>query len=478
MLIGIDQGTSGTTVCAFDEGLEPLAQAQRPLRTRAPRDGWVEHDPGAIEASIIQTVGEVFAKTSRKPQACGLANQGESVLAWDARTLEPLTSVIVWNDTRAATIAAEASDDETIRSRTGLRRSPYFCAPKLAWLLRNDLDVKHAVDRGEAQLGTLDTWLLRRLGLSEGITDESTASRSALYGLAARAWDDELLRAFGIPRNALAAVKPALAAHGVLHHASWREPLPLFASLVDQPAALAGNGCFSEGDLKITYGTGAFVVKNCGNDATARAGGLLTSVAWSDRRAATYAIDGGVFSAGTAIAWAIERGIARDAPAMDAAARQSGGAGAVSFVLAIHGLGAPWWNPDARAHFEGAGGATTGQLAAAIFDGIALRVCDIVRALHACGQSLPQTIFADGGVTRSEYLMQRQADLLGLPIEASQMPEATARGAAALAGIARGLRLHETVRNRGAVRRYEPRITGDERLTTYDRWLNVVTLDA
>ena len=304
-LLGIDQGTSGTTVLAFDLALNPVAKAYRRVHSHHPQAGWVEQDPEQLIESVAETVAEVLAQIggAKKVVAAGLTNQGESVVAWDGKTGQAITPVVVWSDRRASGQVQrylEAGYDPRVRELTGLELSDYFCAAKYAWLLQHHPEVQAAAKTGRLCLGTLDAWMAHRLG-NTNHTDVSTASRTQLLGLHSGAWEEELLGMFGVPRQALPALKPSLGNWGTLTHPSWDGEIPWLASLVDQPASLAGNGCLKTGQCKITYGTGCFAYVQAGTTVPSPGESLLASVAWSKGAERTFALDGGVFTAGTAI---------------------------------------------------------------------------------------------------------------------------------------------------------------------------------
>lgn len=472
MFLGIDQGTTGTTVIAFDKTFKPLADAYRNIQSYYPRAGWVEQHPDEIIGSVVEAVAEVLAKIGNtKIEAVGLTNQGESVLAWDANTGEALSPIIVWSDRRAAGIAGELEKTHGTRVRelTGLELSDYFCASKYAWLLQHNGEVQKAARENRLRFGTLDSWMAFKLSGLKHVSDTSTASRTQFLGLQSGAWEKELLDIFGVRLETLPEVRPSLSKWGNLHHTSWSQELPWFASLVDQPAALAGNGCLIAGDIKITYGTGCFVYIHAGSTVPKPDKSLLTSVAWSSEKERTYALDGGVFTAGTAINWLVSLGLA-ESPEQTATLATSSTNHDIRFLPAFTGLGAPWWDSEARGVFSGLStGTTKADLVRAVLDSIAYRVTDVVRAMW---QSNPTSnvIRVDGGLTKNPYLMQLQANLLGVGIAVSQQKEATALGAALLAGQAAGLaNIDELTFDVGTL--YEPQWSLDERETKYMAWL-------
>lgn len=476
MLIGIDQGTTGTTCAAFDDRLGVVATAYRPLLSYFPRPGWVEQDPDDIVASVADSVSEVLAKIggAKVVEAVGVANQGETVVAWDEVTGRSLSPAIVWSDTRSSVVVerlAAAGHGERIAAATGLRLGSYYCAAKYAWLLEHVAAVQDARSSGTLRLGTLDAWLGRRLCEGHRTTDEGTASRTQLLALGAADWSAELLDIFGVPAEMLPRLQPTLADHGSLGHPTWQGGLPWRASLIDQAAALAGHGCFDVGEMKVTYGTGSFLLVNVGRSHRPPPDGISTMLAWSDAKARTYAFDGGAFTAGTAIAWLKSVGIIGSAEECSGLAEAVGGTAGVRFLPALTGLGSPWLDDGSSGSFSGlTAGTERGHLVRAVLDAIAFRVRDIVEALSAAGIARPNSLRVDGGLTRNRYLMQRQADVLGIPLEQSSNPEATALGAAALAGMAAGIVDVWSTRTlpRGLI--IEPRLGDADRETEYGAW--------
>ena len=411
MLIGIDQGTTGTTAAAYDDTLGTIAEAYRELPNRYPYSGRVEQNPEDVVRTVVEAVAEVLAKIGGpdEVEAVGMDNQGESVVAWDAQSGKALTPVVVWSDGRGAELTSRLSQEghaQRVRELTGLKLDPYFSAAKLSWLLEHDEGVREAAEADTLRLGTLDAWLAWVLGGGRTLTDHSTASRTQLLGLSSGAWEPELLELFGVPEEFLPEVRPSLGDWGELYHPSWGGSLPWRASLVDQPAALAGNGCFLTDEIKVTYGTGCFVLANAGGDPPVPPEGLLASVAWSKAGERTFAFDGGVFTAGTAINWLRTVGIVADVAETSHLAHSVRDTGGVRFLPAFTGLGAPWWQSDARGVLAGiTGGTTRAHLVRAVLDSIAFRVRDVLEAIWAGGRKRPVALRVDGGLTKNRYLM-------------------------------------------------------------------------
>ena len=478
LLLAIDQGTSSTRAVAYDADLRPLAWATRRLGVVHPRPGWVEQDPREILASVVATVAEVLAAVGGPGRiaAVGLDNQGETVVAWDARTGEPLAPAVVWQCKRSAPIIERlraAGHDPWVRERTGLPLDPYFSAGKMAWLLEEVPEVAAAARAGRLRLGTVDAFLTARLG-GEARTDTSTASRTQLLELRERRWDPELAGLFSVPPETLPAVGETAGNLGELRHAAWGGALPLRAMVCDQQAALAGHGCFAPGTLKATYGTGVFVLANAGPVTPPAPEGLLATIAWTIGGRTDHAFDGGVFAAGTLLDWLRDGlGLYADPADTEALAGAVDGTVGVRVLPALVGLGAPWWRPEARGVIAGlTPGANRAHVARAALDGIAHRVADVVEAMAAALPAPPAALRVDGGLTANRYLVQRQADLLGIPLELATTEESTALGAAALAALGAGLFTspQEIVARVRPARSVAPRLPAEERERERAAW--------
>jgi glycerol kinase len=440
LLLGIDEGTSAVKAVLYDEDLKQVAEARREKPLDHPKPGWVEQDPDAILSAVVEAVAELLDGTDEEVSACGLDHQGESVLAWNAESGEPLTTVVTWQDKRSQEILDRLEADggaEAVRERSGMPLDPYFSAGKLAWLLENDSAVDAARKDGNLRLGTVDSFLCERLGAGFA-TDPSTASRTQLAVPGEPDWDLQLLEAFGVPGDVLPAIEDTAGDLGVLRHDSWKQELPLRARCVDQQAALAGAGCVKPGLVKATYGTGVFVLGHVGDERPRPEGGLLPTVAWRVDGRVEYALDGGVFTAGALLEWmSKDLGLAADPPALSKLAGEVEDSGGVRVLPALAGMGAPWWRSGARAVIAGmTGGTRPGQIARAALEAIAWRVADIVEIISR--QVTPETLRVDGGLTNSDLLMQMQADTAGVSVEHGAV-DATAAGAAALAAVGAGI---------------------------------------
>ena len=437
LLLGIDEGTSAVKAILFDADLRPVAEARREKPLSHPRPGWVEQDPEAIVAAVVGAVGELLGGADEEVVACGLDHQGESILAWDAESGRALTPVITWQDKRSQEIldrlVADGTDAEVIE-RSGMPLDPYFSAGKLAWLLEHDETVRDAVAAGTARLGTVDSFLCDRLGAGFA-TDPATASRTQL---GAPEWDPRLLEIFGVPAAALPRLDDTVGELGALSHPDWPVDLPLRARCPDQQAALAGAGCVERGLAKATYGTGVFLLAHAGDERPDPAGGLLPTVAWSVDGKVEWALDGGVFTAGELLEWMTrDLGLAADPAALAAAAGEVDDAAGVRVLPALAGVGAPWWRPQARAVIAGlTSGSRPSHIARAALEAIAWRVADVLAAVR---ESVAVDVLrVDGGLTRSELLLELQADAAGVSVQRGAV-DATAAGAAALAAVGAGV---------------------------------------
>src|SRR4051794_9533086 len=324
MLLGIDEGTTGVKAALFDQRLQPVAEARRDKVNRHPEEGWVEQDGEEVIVAVTEAVAELLNGADGEVVACGLDHQGESVLAWDSETGKPLSPIVVWQDKRSQEILDTLTGDEDeVRELSGLPFDPYFSAAKLAWLLKNNDEVRKAQSDGRLRMGTVDSFLCARLG-NGFATEPATASRTQLQRIDKPGWDERLCEIFGIPMEVLPEIRDTAGDLGTLKHESWPVELPFRGQVVDQQAALAGAACVEPGRVKATYGTGVFVLAHVGDRVPEPAGGLLPTVAWSIEGKVEYALDGGVFAAGAMLEWMCNQlGIAEDPPALSKLAREA-----------------------------------------------------------------------------------------------------------------------------------------------------------
>lgn len=427
-VLAIDQGTSATKAVLVGPGQQVLGAGQVPVSVRASGEA-VEADPAELLESVLAAGRQAMAAARAPVGALALANQGETVLAWNRRTGQPLTPAIVWQDRRSAGVCARlAEQGDGLTRITGLPLDPYFAAPKMTWL-REHLTADGVVT-------TTDTWLLARMGAGY-VTDAATASRTMLLDLDRADWSEAACDAFGLCRAALPEVTDCAAVVG--ETAAFGPPVPVTGLAVDQQAALAGQGCLQAGQAKCTYGTGVFLLAATGSQAVRSSSGLSSSIAWRLAGAADYCLDGQVYTAGAAVRWLTELGIIAGAGELDGVGATVPDSGGVRFVPALAGLGAPHWRPDARGAFLGLSlGTGRAHLIRAVINGLAGSVALLARAVAAdFGQPLT-ALRADGGLTRSRLLLQAQADLLQIPVEVPRSSDATALGVAALARLGAG----------------------------------------
>jgi glycerol kinase len=486
MILGIDQGTTGTRACLVDAGrIVRSAYAQHAQIT--PHDGWVEHDPDEIWARVLETISRALGNEQLRIDGIAIANQGETVMLWDAETGRALHNALVWQDTRTADYVAELARDRAVaarvRAETGLGLDPYFSAAKLRWLLDHTAGALECAARGQLRAGTLDSWLIDRLtGGAVFATDVSTAARTQLCDTRSLAWSPFLLELFGIPRAILAEIRDSDGGFGACASSVLGGRLagvPIIASVVDQPAALAGQGCIDRGDAKATLGTGAFLYVNTGGERPSGEHGTLATVAW--RRTgggACYALDGGVLAFGSAIGWLERIGLLATGE-LDAVLARRGGRGPAIAVPSLAGLGSPHWNRSAHASWFGLTHATTAEdMVCGVADGLVCRVAEVVDAIERDARTQIRELRVDGGLSRSPALVQLLADMLGRLVVVAEEDEATVLGACTLAELRLGTLTDDNVRaRRDRYRaRYGPRTTDDERAALRERFARALAL--
>jgi len=447
-VIAIDQGTTSTRALLFDERAMPVALAQVEYPQHHPHSGWVEHDPEDIWRDTVAMAREVLTKAGLKADeiaAIGITNQRETTMLWDRATGKPLHNAIVWQDRRTADVCAAlkaAGHEALVRARTGLLLDPYFSATKLAWLLEHVPDARRRATAGELAFGTVDSFLLWRL--TDGkvhATDATNASRTMLFDIHRQQWSADLLALFDIPESLLPRVGDSSEIYGHTDPALFGAAIPIAGIAGDQQAALVGHGCFAEGSAKATYGTGCFLLLNSGAEAPDPGEGLLVTTAYRFDGKHTYAIEGSIFVAGAAIKWLRDKlGIIAEAAATETLAASLPDNGGVYFVPAFVGLGAPHWQPEARALIAGLTlDSGRAHLARAALEAVAYQTADLIDAMAAGGSARPTSLCIDGGMVANGWLCQFLAGLLDVDITRPATLEVTARGAAVLAGIGVGL---------------------------------------
>ncbi len=486
MILAIDQGTTGTTCLVFDDAAQPIGRAYREFQQHFPRPGWVEHDAAEIwdvtRAVALEALEDADLGDGDL-QAIGITNQRETVCVWDPDSGEPLHHALVWQDRRTSKrcdALRRAGHEALVRTRTGLVLDPYFSATKIEWLLANVDGLRERADSGTAVFGTIDAWLVFKL-TGEHRTDVTNASRTMLYDIRRGDWDDELLALFGdVPRAALPEVLPSIGEFGTLRGGALgagHDGVPVSGIAGDQQAALYGQGCLEVGIGKNTYGTGSFVLLNAGETPPTAPAGLLTTVAWGIGERTIYALEAAIFITGAAVQWLRDGlGIIEAADETEALAGSLDSNDGVYFVPALTGLGSPHWDPYARGTIVGlTRGSTRAHLARAALEAIAFQTVDAVQAMEDASPEPLAELRADGGATVNGWLMQFQADVLGVPIAVAELAETTALGAALLAGVAVGAWTQDDVAQRDGERaRYEPRIEADEREALIAQWRRAV----
>jgi glycerol kinase len=471
VILAIDQGTTGTTCIVFDGDGRPAGRAYSEFEQHFPRPGWVEHDANDIWETTRRVAGDALADAgigAGELAGIGITNQRETVVAWDRESGEPLHRALVWQDRRTAARCdelREAGHEETIRERTGLVLDPYFSGTKIEWMVREG-----GVDPARAAFGTVDSWLLHKL-CGRHVTDYTNASRTLLFDIRERRWDDELCELLGIDASCLP--EPLPSAHVYGETTELGDSVPVAGIAGDQQAALYGQACNRTGLGKNTYGTGSFVLQNAGTDAPPVREGVLNTIAWGVGDRVDYAVEASVFVTGAAVQWLRDGlGIIEAAAETEALAGSLDSNDGVYFVPALTGLGSPHWDPYARGTIVGlTRGNGRAHLARAALESIAYQTVDAVRAIEATSSEPLAELRADGGAAVNGWLMQFQADVLGVPVVVPEISETTALGAAYLAGVATGLWDEEGTRSmwREAAR-YEPRMSEDERESLLSEW--------
>ncbi|MGE3467938.1 MAG: glycerol kinase GlpK [Pyrinomonadaceae bacterium] len=445
-ILALDQGTTSSRSIIFDHTGSVIAVGQKEHRQIYPQSGWVEHDPTEIFVNQIETAAEAIAIagiSSEDIAGVGITNQRETTMIWDRNTGEPLHNAIVWQDRRTAPKCDEvrAIHGDLIRSKTGLEVDAYFSATKIGWLLDNVPGARPSAERGDLCFGTIDTWLIWKLTNGKlHITDSSNASRTMLYDINAREWDEELLNIFGIPYIMLPEVRSSSHNVGLIEVPAALRDIPIAGIAGDQQAALFGQACFGAGATKSTYGTGCFMLQNVGDRPVASKHRLLSTVAWQIEGRTEYALEGSVFIGGAVIQWLRdELGIIDTAGAVEELAASVTDNGGVYFVPAFAGLGTPHWDQNARGTIIGlTRGTGKAHIARAAVESIAFQTADLLSAMNSDSHSELKELRVDGGATRNDALLQFQADILQIPVVRSKVSETTALGAAYMAGLATG----------------------------------------
>lgn len=473
-ILAIDQGTSSTKAILLDSDFKVIAKASSPLPVDHNQSGMSQASGKDMWHSVTDAIGKLQIPAGIKIEAAALANQGESILAWDRKTGEPLTPIIIWQDSRSAKLCQERKNqNQFVLSKTGLTIDPYFVAPKMLWLKNQFPNLGD-----NAVITTTDTWLIFKL-TNKFVTDKATASRSLLLDLATSSWQQQLADIWQLDINDLPEVINNDQIIGAINtpEIELLKDVPLAAAIVDQAAALFAQNCFQPGQAKCTFGTGAFLLTNIGSEVMISKNGLATSLAWQTKSAKAYYLDGQVFTAASAVDWLIQNKFLTSIAEIDQLPDANGVVASASFA----GIGAPLWRPDATAAISGLGlNHDRSHIAAAVVDGIAAAIADLLAAVKSDGVRITQ-LRVDGGLTQSKKLMQMQADLAQIPVEVFAHPDATAIGVGFLAALATGevKSISEFDRYWQPAQIYLPKISSDQAQHYLSRWRTIqeVSLD-
>ena len=446
-ILSLDQGTTSSRAIVFDKSGSIVSLAQKEFTQIFPLPGWVEHDPQEIWSSQIGVAAEAISQAglnSNDIAAIGITNQRETTVVWDKETGKPVYNAIVWQDRRTAVFCDQLKKqnlENTIREKTGLVIDAYFSATKINWILKNVEGAREKAEEGKLAFGTVDAWLIWNLTKGKvHATDITNASRTMLFNINTQKWDDDLLKIFEIPESMLPEVKQSSEIFGTTSAALFSAEIPIGGVAGDQQSALFGQMCTSPGMVKNTYGTGCFMLMNIGDKPIISKNNLLTTIAWKLNGQVQYALEGSIFSAGSAVQWLRdELGIIKSSSEVETLAKQVEDNGGVYFVPAFTGLGAPYWNQHARGILVGiTRGSKAAHIARATLESIAYQTMEVLKAMEADSGISIKELRVDGGATVNDLLMQFQSDVLNTKVTRPQITETTAMGAAFLAGLAVG----------------------------------------
>ena len=484
--LGLDQGTTGTTALIFDSQWNQIARGYKEHTQYYPKPGWVEHDPMEIWNSILETIAMAAEEAGIQVAdltCMGLDNQGETVMLWDRYTGVPVYNAIVWQDRRTAKMADELAEKygDLIRERTGLVADAYFSATKIRWIMDHVEGVREKIENGHVIAGTLDTWMIWKLTHGHvHVTDYSTASRTMLLNIHTGEWDDDILKALGIPKKILPEIHDSAEVYGYTDPLDFFGALiPISGSVVDQQAALFGQACFKPGTVKTTYGTGCFMLMNTGDKPVYSENGLLTTVGWGlNQKQMTFALDGGIYISGAAVQWLRDKlHLIASAAETEDLAKSVPDTGGVYFVPAFAGLAAPHWDQYARGTIVGiTRGVNKYHIIRATLESIAYQVHDVLVAMKADSGIDLTSLKVDGGASANNFLMQTQADFIQAPVRRPACVETTAMGAAYLAGLAVGYwkNQEEVKENQEIDRIFTPELDEKTRRTMVRGWEKAV----
>jgi glycerol kinase len=488
-ILAIDQGTTSSRAMIFDQRCKVKAIAQQEFKQHFPKPGWVEHEPEDLWKTVVAVCRAAMRKSGIRPKdiaALGITNQRETTIVWDKKSGKPIYRAIVWQDRRTADICLklrQEGNEPSVAARTGLLLDPYFSGTKLTWILDNIEGARRRAEKGELAFGTVDSFLIWRLtGGREHLTDATNASRTLLYNIHSHQWDSDLLKLFGVPRALLPEVRDSAAEFGQTASSTLGSAISICGNAGDQQAATVGQACFRPGMIKSTYGTGCFAMLNTGEQAVQSRNRLLTTIAYQLDGRPTYALEGSIFIAGAAVQW-LRDGLKliRRASDSTALARKADPQQPVYLVPAFVGLGAPYWDAEARGLMYGlTRGTSAAELCRAALESVAFQTRDLLEAMQGDwgnGMSAERMLRVDGGMTASDWTMQFLADILNAPVDRPKVMETTALGAAYLAGLKAGIYPgpDEFARSWRLERRFIPRMKEAERAQKYAGWKDAVS---
>ncbi|MBI3927966.1 MAG: glycerol kinase GlpK [Armatimonadetes bacterium] len=485
LILALDQGTTGTTVLILDPNLEVVGRSYQEFEQLYPRPGWVSHDPEGIWSSVVATMRGALQSAgagAERVAAVGITNQRETTLLWERSTGRPVADAVVWQCRRSAEIVdrwTRKGAEPEVQARTGLLPDAYFSASKIRWLLEEHPGLEDRCRRQEICFGTVDSWLLWKLtGGRVHATEPSNASRTMIYNIHRLEWDEELCRRFGIPREILPEVKPSVGEFGQVERELLGAEVPILGIAGDQQAALFGQACFEPGQVKNTYGTGCFLVMNTGREPVTSKNRLLTTIGWQIDGVTEYALEGSVFSAGSAVQWLRDGlGMIRNAAETRDLATAVESSDGVYMVPAFNGLGAPYWDMYARGTLVGiTRGTRREHIVRAVLEATAYQTREVVEAMQADSGKTPQVLRTDGGMVANDFLMQYQADILGVEVERPANAQSTAAGAGCLAGLGAGIFKDraEIGRRRVVEKTFSPAMSLEQRDRAYRGWKRAV----
>lgn len=484
-ILSIDQGTTSSRAIVFNEKGLPMATAQKEFHQIFPEDGWVEHDPEEIWSGVVEVCRQAISNanlTAKEIAGIGITNQRETTVVWDAATGEAVYNAIVWQDRRTADTCRTLKDrglEETFSSKTGLLLDPYFSATKIAWILDHVDDGRNRANKGELLFGTIDSFLLWRLTRGKSHkTDATNAARTLLFNITSQQWDHELLDILDIPEAMLPEVCDCSCEFGVSERSILGAAIPITGIAGDQQAALIGQACFAPGSAKSTYGTGCFMILNTGKDRVTSDNKLLTTIGYRLNGETTYALEGSIFIAGAAIQW-LRDGLKliEDANQTEALAEQANPMSKVYLVPAFTGLGAPYWDPNARGALLGLTRDTgIAEVVAAGLRSVCYQTKDLFEAMKADGATLSGQLRVDGGMVNNNWVVQFLADILDATVDRPHVTETTALGAAYLAGLHLGIfdSLDDITELWRSEHSFSPRMSSSDRDQLYSGWLAAV----